>query len=143
MASILLSGPAGSGKSQEARRLLKAASVPTIMIDFQTIYAGLLGIERMPNGRYPERLEADAYALPMTEYARRVTITGAVTQDVDAIVTNSDGSLQRREYLLSLLPGASERVIDPGLSVVTERLSVDGTLSDSCRQAIDRWYGRL
>ena len=58
MASILLSGPAGSGKSQEARRLLKAASVPTIMIDFQTIYAGLLGIERMPNGRYPERLEA-------------------------------------------------------------------------------------
>ena len=41
--SILLSGPAGSGKSQEARELLSAASVPTIMIEFQDLYAGLLG----------------------------------------------------------------------------------------------------
>ena len=40
MASILLSGPAGGGKSQEARELLSAASVPTIMIEFQDLYAG-------------------------------------------------------------------------------------------------------
>ena len=47
-----------------------------------------------------------------------------MTQGVDAIVTNSDGAPARREFLLALLgPGAEERVLDPGIDVVTERLS--------------------
>ena len=29
-----------------------------------------------------------------------------------------------------------ERVIDPGISVVTDRLAVDGVLSEDCGQAI-------
>ena len=35
-------------------------------------------------------------------------------------------------------------MIDPGIEVVTERLTVDGTLDpDQCRKAIGRWYGRI
>ena len=145
MASILLSGPAGSGKSQEARRLLASASVPTVMADFQTLYAGLLGIERDPEtGRYPPRLPQDAYALPMTEYLRQAAISGALAQELDIVLTSSDGDAERRNFLLGRLgPGATERIIDPGLDIVTQRLSVDGTLSDQCRDAISRWYGRL
>ena len=114
------------------------------MIDFQTIYAGLLGIERLPSGRFPERLQSDSYALPMAEYVRRVSITGAVEQEIDPIVTNSDGSPARRAALLGFLgPGAVETVIDPGLAVVTERLSVNGLLSVQCGDAINRWFGSL
>ena len=144
MASLLLSGPSGGGKSAEALAVMAERSEPAVIIDFQRIYAGLLGIERLPSGRYPERLDADAYALPLAEYARRAMIRGAVQQQVDAFATNSDGDPERRSFLLGLLgPGAEERVIDPGIAVVTERLSVDGVLSDQCRQAIGRWYLRL
>ena len=143
--SILLSGPAGSGKSQEARELLSAASVPTIMIEFQDLYAGLLGIRRNPEtGRYPPRRPQDSYALPLAEYVRQAAISGAIAQELDVILTNSDGDADRRQFLLGRLgPSAAERVIDPGISVVTERLSVEGTLDPDCASAISRWYGRL
>ena len=143
MAGLLISGPAGAGKSEIARA--EVASRPqSIMIDFQTIYAGLLGIERLPNGRYPERLESDAYAMPLSEYVRRAAITGALARELEPIVTNSDGSPERRAFLLGLMPGATERVIDPGIDVVTARLTnAEGVLSEQCRQAIQRWHGRL
>ena len=141
---MLLSGPAGSGKSQEARRLLAAASAPTVMIEFQQIYAGLLGIDRLPNGRYPARRPQDSFVLPMAEYARLSIITGAIKQDLDIVLTNSDGDADRRAFLLGRLgPGATERVINPGIEVVTERLSVQGTLDPQCRDAIQRWFGRI
>ena len=74
-----------------------------------------------------------------------MTIIGAAQErGVGVITTNSDGSPERRALLLSRLgPGAVERVIDPGLNIVAERLSVDGTLDPACRDAINRWYGRL
>ena len=50
-----ISGPAGSGKTQEARRLLDAAAGPMLAADFQSILAALLLLERLPNGRYPNR----------------------------------------------------------------------------------------
>ena len=145
MASILLSGPAGANKSGEARRLLAAATVPTIMIEFQDLYAGLLGIRRDPEtGRYPPRRPQDAYAVPMTEYLRQAAISGALAQELDIVLSNSDGDADRRAFLLGRLgPGAAERIIDPGIDIVTERLSVDGTLDPDCRNAIQRWYGRL
>ena len=144
MAGLLLSGPAGGGKSQAAAAALIANVGPAVVIDFQTIYAGLLGIERLPSGRFPERLAADSYALPMAEYTRRAAITGAVEQEIDPIVTNSDGSPARRSALLGFMgAGAVETVIDPGLAVVTERLSVNGLLSVQCGEAINRWFGRL
>ena len=144
MASTLISGPAGAGKTAAARELLAERTAPTVLIDFQQIYAGLLGIERLPNGRYPERLEADAYALALAEYTRRAMITGAQEMEIEIIATNSDGSPARREYLRGLLgAGAVEQVLAPGKAAVVERLSINGVLSEQCGQAIDRWYGRL
>ena len=143
MPDVLLSGPAGAGKTQEARRILDNAAAPTVALDFQTLYAALLLLERQPDGRYPERLTRHEYVLPMVEYLRQAGITGAAAMEIDVILTNSDGSALRRDELLRRLgAGATELVIDPGRAVVESRLSVDGTLSDQCGQAITRWYGR-
>ena len=143
MAGILLSGPAGAGKSQQARDELDSRAV-AVVVDFQTIYAGLLQLRRREDGRYPEREDRHAHVLPLAEYTRRAMITGARQREIDVIATNSDGSPERRAQLLELLgTGASERVIDPGRAVVVSRLSEDGVLSEQCEQAIGRWYGRL
>ena len=144
MPNLLISGPAGAGKTQEARRLLEASTEPMVASDFQTLLAALTLLERQPDGRYPQRRESQAsWLLPLTEYLRMTVIGAAGERGVGVITTNSDGSPERRTLLLSRLgPGAVERVVDPGLEVVTERLSVEGTLSDPCRGAIDRWYSR-
>ena len=54
------------------------------------------------------------------------------------ILTNSDGDADRRQFLLGRLgPSAAERVIDPWhFEVVTQRLSVEGTLDPDCASAI-------
>ena len=145
MPSVLLSGSAGSGKSQEARRLLAAASQPAVVVDFQEILASLLLQRRDPEtGRYPARRIQDSYALPLAEYGRLALLTGAMAQEIDIIATNSDGDADRRAFLLSRLgPTASEVVIDPGRQVVIDRLTVEGTLDPQCLQAINRWYGRI
>ena len=146
MASILLSGPAGAGKSQRARELVAEATEPTIVIEFQSLYAELLGISRNPEtGRYPERKESDSFGIPLTTEIRLGILAAARAQEVVVIMTNSDGDRSRRDRLLSLLPFvAREEIIDPGRSVVEGRLTNEqGTLSPSCRDAISRWYGRL
>ena len=145
MPGLLLSGPAGGGKTGAALAELLDRTDPAVIIDFQQIYAALLGIKRNPEtGRFPERLDADAYALALAEFVRLSTIRAAREQEVDPIVTNSDGNRDRRGFLLGLLgPGATERVIDPGRDVVTARLSVNGQLSRQCGDAIQRWFGRL
>ena len=114
-----------------------------VAADFQSILAALLLLERLPNGRYPNRNPAQAsWLLPMAEAIRQTIITIAVDREIDVVATNSDGSPERRALLLGRLgPGATETVIDPGISAVTERLSVDGELSVDCRQAISRWFG--
>ena len=123
--------------------MIDNAAAPIVAVDFQSIYAALLLLERQPDGRYPERLTRHEYVLPLVEYVRRAAITGAALMEIDVALTNSDGSaLRRAELLARLQPGAAELVIDPGLDVVTDRLSVDGTLSDGCGKAIKRWYGR-
>ena len=144
MPNLLISGPAGAGKSQEARRLLEELRGHGVVVDFQAIYAMLLGLERLPNGRYPARRAQDAYVLALAEYVRRAIILGAVEQEIDVIATNSDGSPDRRLFLLGLLgPDSRERILDPGFDVVTERLSnPDGTLDEQCVEARDRWYSR-
>ena len=143
MANILLSGPAGAGKSAVARGLLDAAIGPMVVADFQSILVALTLLERLPNGRYPERNPRDAaWLLPMTEYLRQTVITIAAEREIDLVATNSDGSPERRALLLNRLgPGATERILDPGIDVVTERLSVEGVLTDECGKAISRWYG--
>ena len=144
MAGLLISGPAGGGKSAAVRQESADRPGPTVIADFQAIYAALLLLDRGPDGRYPERQAAQEHLLPLAEYTRRAVITGAVNREIFVIATNSDGNQQRRQELLGFLgPGSRERVIDPGIEIVTERLSVDGTLSEPCRDALNRWYGRL
>ena len=123
---------------------METVSVPSVVVDFQAIYAALLLLERGPSGRYPEREGRHAHLLSLAEYTRRAAITGAVQRELYVIVTNSDGSPERREELITVMgAGSAERVLDPGRGVVEGRLSVNGQLSSQCAQAINRWYGRL
>ena len=49
-------------------------------------------------------------------------------------------------YLLGILgPDALEEIVDPGIDVVTARLSdpATGSLSDACARAVARWYSRV
>ena len=115
-----------------------------VVSDFQYIYAALIVQDRLPSGRYPERNPAHAaYLLPLAEYVRQAVIRGASDMDLDVIATNSDGSPSRRAFMMSRLGGATERIIDPGINIVTERLSrPDGTISEQCVEAMGRWYNR-
>lgn len=143
MTGVLLSGPAGAGKSQAAKDLYSRLAVAGIIVDFQSLYAALLQIERNPDGRYPERLASEAHVLAITEYVRRAAIGAARRAELHIIATNSDGSAARRAQLLDEIgPGAVEQVIDPGEDVVVQRLSQNGALSSQCREAVNRWYGR-
>ena len=142
MPSILLSGPAGANKSALARRLLAESAELAAIADFQLVYRALTDVERGRDGRYPLR---DDRLLPLTEYIRRAIITGAVTRDIAVIATNSDGSPERRAFLLGQLgPGATERIVDPGRHIVEARLSdpESGVLSSECDSAVSRWYSR-
>ena len=147
MAGVLISGPAGAGKSQRALTLLAAASDPTVIADLQSFYASLLQLRRDPvTGRFPFRLESDAHALRLAEGLRIQTIRMATEDGVAVITTNSDGSPERRQHLLRLLgDDATEVVLDPGRAVVEARLadSLTGVLSDQCQVAVNRWFDRL
>ena len=106
MANLLISGPAGAGKTKEARRLLEAAIEPMVAADFQTLLAALLLLVRLPDGRFPQRQESQAsWLLPLTEYLRMTIIGAAQDRGVDVVSTNSDGSPDRRA-LLSVQAGA-------------------------------------
>ena len=144
MPNVLVSGPAGGGKSDVVRRerdLLLAAGTPAIVVEFQLIYAALTGDARDPDtGRYPAR---DPDLLPLVEYTRRAAITGATQRQIAIVASNSDGDPVRRSFLLGLLGiGARELVIDPGRAVVEARLAVDDELSGECAAAVNRWYRR-
>ena len=139
--ATLLSGPPAAGKSLRSRELL-AASPNGVLVEFQPLYASALGVERLPTGRYPPRDPSRAYALAHTEGVRQASIRVAREQGLDPIASNTSGDPERRAFLLQLLgENAIEEVIDPGIEVVTSRLSVDGQLPDDCRRAIEHWYG--
>ena len=143
--SVLLSGPGGAGKSVLAREILATLARPGAVIDFQEIYAMLAGISRDPEtGRYPPRLPEHAHLLALAEYLRRAAITATQARDVDIVITNSDGNPRRRGFLLSLLKtGSREVVLDPGVDVIFERLTLPGASepSDQCKELMRRWYG--
>ena len=142
MGDLLISGPAGAGKTQAAREELDNGPL-AIAADFQSVLAALTLLERGPDGRYPARTPRQEQLLPLAEYVRRAAITAARQREIRVVMTNSDGDPARREYLLGLLAGGSEIIIDPGKDVVTSRLiEANGFLSDQCNQAIERWYSR-
>ena len=142
MPDVLLSGPAGAGKTAEAKAIIDASAGPAVALDFQSLYAALLLLERQVDGRYPPREPRHGFVLPMVEYIRRAAITAARDREIEVVLTNSDSDPQRRAALVGLLKGgATERVIDPGRAVVVERLSdADGNLSSQCADAIGRWF---
>ena len=144
MANLLISGSAGSGKSAAAREERAASNEPAILAEIQPLYAALLGIDRLPNGRYPERRESDAHALRLAEYLRRVAIAASVQRGIKIITTNSDSDLDRRQFLLGELgPGARERIVSVSYDVAISNLQgPDGATSEQCRQAVERWYKR-
>ena len=116
---------------------------PAVIADFQSVYVALSGDGRDDNGAYPDR---DPDLLPLVERERQRIIRDAVGTEIGVVATNSDGAQVRRDYLLSLLgPDALEEIIDPGLDVVTARLSdpATGQLSPSCLSAVSRWYSRV
>ena len=143
MPNLLISGSAGSGKSEAARAELAASNEPAIIAEIQPLYAALLGIERDPvTRRYPERRESDSHALRLAEYLRRAAITASVARGIKIITTNSDSDLDRRQFLLRELgPGAVERIVTVDYDVAISNLQgPNGATSDQCRQAVERWY---
>ena len=108
------------------------------------MYASVLGIRRNPETGATQHDDHKTPTLCLWRSTFASSRDGWIAQELDIVLTNSDGDADRRQFLLGRLGvGATERVIDPGIEVVTERLSVDGTLSDQCRDAIQRWHGRL
>ena len=142
MPNLLISGSAGSGKSEAARAELAASNEPAIIAEIQPLYAALLGIERQPDGRYPERLERDVHALRLAEYLRRAAITASVARGIRVITSNSDSDMDRRAFLLRELgPGATERIVTVSYDVAISNLQgPNGATSEQCRQAVERWY---
>ena len=145
--STIIAGPAGGGKTQRARVLiaeLRAAGLEPFAADVQSLLAALLLLERLPDGRYPERLDDQQYTLAMVEYLRTTLIRQALEDDRPVVVTISEPPGRPRYVaLLALFGGqAKEETIDPGIDVIVERLSgPDGTISDQCAEAADRYYG--
>ena len=110
MANVLISGPAGSGKSQVAERLLAEAVEATVILDFQNLYTAISGTKRDPDtGRYPLR---NRLLLPTTEFLRLRGIDAARDRQLSMIVTNSDSSIARRSQLLSRMLGRDVDAID-------------------------------
>ena len=130
-ASYILSGPAFSGKTQRARVLiaeLTAQGFQPFAADLQSILASLLLLERLPNGRYPERLDDQEYAIAFAESLRTILIRIALDDDRPVVATISEPpGRPRYAALLALFGGqANEETIDPGIGVIVQRATVEG-----------------
>ena len=146
--NVLLTGPAGAGKSQVAAALI--ADLPrSVVLDFQSLYAALLQQIRDDSGRYPPRLAEHEYIISLIAAIREDAIERAAEQGVTVVLTNSNGDPARRSVLLGLLrtaaggDGAREQIVDPGIRVIVERLTLPGATepSQQCIDAGDRYYG--
>ena len=159
MAITPIAGPAGSGKSQVIAAELRPGGV---VIDFTRLYVALAGIERGPDGRYPER-QPDDPLVPLVSAVQAFALSEAVKRELDGYVTTAS---RDRVPLLERITGRPARIVDPGEDVAAARLMVAADvevdlsddpvsprrptaaktvrprqLSDNCRRALARWYG--
>ena len=143
--SVIISGPAGAGKTERARELiadLQAEGLQPIAADFQSLYAALGLVSRGEDGRYPERAENASYILGMVEYLRSTIARRALADDMPVVATISERPEGARyQSLLALLGGAArQETIDPGPEEIIRRLSRNGELSSQCFNAVNRWF---
>ena len=136
----LLEGPAGSGKSAAAGRMLEAGDAD-VQADLTALWAALRGHERDADGRYPIRQDDDP-ALGLSSYMRAAVVRQALREDLAVVVTSGTPDMASRWADVAEEQAASFAVttIDPGEAVVRERLAVDGELHPACDRAIRRWY---
>lgn len=134
MALGILRGPAGAGKSQEIEP-------GTLRVDLTAIWVALTGAERGPDGKYPERGDADP-ALELAQYLKAAAVRQAARTGLQGVVTTSSSAPAAVERLREQGATAGVRTVDPGAAEVVERLAdpESGQLSGPCRQAVGRWY---
>lgn len=139
----LLRGPAGSGKSGEAKRMLDGGGAD-VLADFTATYAALTAVERGDDGRYPVRETSDT-RIPITAAIVTAIERQALERGLRVVRTTSSSSetVIAAAKALADRYGADyhEQTIDPGLDEAADRLRIDGELSDECAKALDRWYG--
>ena len=139
---LLVEGPAGSGKSQEVARMLAAGELD-IVADLTGLWAGLRGMERGPDGRYPVRTDDDPVIRSgLATYLRAAAVRQGLREGLRVAVTAGTPDMAPRWAEVAEEGGAafSVRTVDPGEAVVRERLAVDGELSPQCERAASRWY---
>ena len=91
----IIRGPAGGGKSQ----LLAERQRPgDVLNDFTRIYVALAGVERGPDGRYPERADGDPL-LPLAAAIKTTAVREASARELSGYVTTSDGRAEEVERL--------------------------------------------
>ena len=128
-------GPAGAGKSQVIEELRQPGQV---LLDYTGLYAAIGGVQRGPDGRYPERLDGDPL-LPLIAAVKDYAVEQAVTRELDGYVTSSSRDDIER---LERITGQKAVIVDPGEEVTKARLAdpVTGELSAECSKALARWY---
>lgn len=142
---LLLQGPAGAGKSQVVRQLLDEGRF-NMLADFTPLWAALGMHERdSGTGLYPTRTNLDPLvASGVVAYVKSVAVRYGISQGLDVIVTTSRRGEEEYWQDIAEQGGTTfqERTIDPGESVVRERLRnpLTNRLDDECEDAIGRWY---
>ena len=139
---LLVEGPAGSGKSQEVARMLAAGELG-IVADLTGLWAALRGMERLPDGKYPVRLDDDpTVRTGLASYARAAVVRQALREGLATAVTSGTPDMATKWAAVAAEHDAPFAVttIDPGQPTVTARLAVDGELSPQCQKAVSRWY---
>ena len=130
----VIAGPAGGGKSQLVAEELQPGDA---LIDFTAIYAAISGVQRGPDGRYPERLPNDPL-IPIVSAVRGFALSEAVRRELPGFVTTASRDEVPR---LERITGTRARIVDPGEDTVLSRLVVtEGSLTSSCADAASRWY---
>ena len=141
-ALTLLRGPGGGGKSALARRRLDDGDVD-LQADYTALWAALRGVERGPDGRYPDRLDSDP-AVPLASYIKATVARDALRRGLRVLVTSSRRDDEAHWRDIAAAAGAEfvTETVDPGRDVIAARLAdpETGQLSAACASVLSRWY---